>query len=125
MATPEEILELKGEIRKLSVAIEGLETLSKDTTDKNEKKDLRDEISLKTKLLITKQETLNLYLRNQQGKFLHIFPLPFPNLLDVILCPLSFDISSSSIQVWRLLKVRSDGNIFSSLSSLIHFECFI
>ena len=82
MATRVEIVE--EEIRKLSVAIEGLETLSKDTTDKDEKKNLRDEISQKTALMIAKQETLNLYLKSQQGKFHHIFPLPVPNLLDVI-----------------------------------------
>ena len=40
----------------------------------------------------------------------HIFPLSFPNLLDVILCPFSFDISSSPMQVRRLLKVR-DGEL--------------
>ena len=33
------------------------------------------------------------------GRFLFVFPLLLPNLLDVILCPISFDISLSPIQV--------------------------
>ena len=66
------------EIRKLNVAIEGLETLSKDTTDKDEKKDLRDEISQKTALMIAKQNTLTALITSQQGNFNHIFPLSLP-----------------------------------------------
>ena len=87
MATREEILETKGEIRKLNVAIEGLETQLKETSDKDVKKNLGDQISQKTALMIAKQNTLTALITAQQGNFSHVFPLSFPNLLDVILCP--------------------------------------
>ena len=110
MATQEESLknigESKGEIRKLSVvieglenAIEGLETLLKETADKEEKRSLGAQISDKTKLVIAKTALLTALVSSQQGKFHHIFPLShLLNLLDVILCPISFGISSSAIQ---------------------------
>ena len=41
---------------------------------------------------------------------LHVVPLSFPNLLDVIFCPISRDISSSPIQVQQVLKVRHGGS---------------
>ena len=109
MATQEEIQELKGEIRTKGVYIEELKTQWKETKDKDEKKYFGDQIFAETGLLTAKQNTLTALITSQQGKFHHIFPLPFPNLLDVILCPISFDISSNPIQVLRLLKVRGDG----------------
>ena len=42
---------------------------------------------LDSRIAIKEQRLLVL---EQQGKFHHIFSLPFPNLLDVILCPNRF-----------------------------------
>ena len=76
MATQEDIRESKGEIRKLSVVIEGLETQLKETTDKEEKLSLDVQISDKTKLLIAKQETLTALISSQQGKSSRISVVP-------------------------------------------------
>ncbi len=104
MTTREEILE---EIRKLNGVIEGLESdLLSPTIDANERTAMRNQITaIRNEIAIEKQR---LHSLEQQGKFLHVFPLPVPNLLDVILCPISFDISSSLIQFRR--KVRGDGS---------------
>ena len=107
MDTQEEILETKGEIRKLNVAIEELETERRLATTEGLKISLGAQISAKTGLLtIEKQRLLHL---EQQGEIHHIFPLSFPNILDLILCPFSFDISSSPIQVRQRRKVRGYG----------------
>ena len=113
MATQEEILEdireSKGEIRELKGEIRELETQSKETTDEELKKRNDTKISDKTKLLIAKQETLTALITSQQGNFLFTyFHCPFPNPLDVIHCPIFFDISSSPIQVRQSRKVRGD-----------------
>ena len=96
MASQEGIL---AEIRELTVGIQELETQSKKTSDEDLKKRNDTKISDKTKLLIAKQETLTALINSQQGKFHHIFPLLFPNPLDVTLCPMTLDISSSPILV--------------------------
>ena len=108
MATPEGLKgEITEEIRKLSVAIDGYET------------ELRSAVSEVTKnilmeLITATRNTLNiekqrLFALEQQGKFHHIFPLSFPNLLDVTHCPITLDISSSPILVMQIRKVRVDG----------------
>ena len=119
MATQEEIVgdirQLKGEIKRLDTAVGRLETEIGELENKQQltptDSSLAVKISEKTALLTAKQnsltakqETLNMYLKSQQSKSHHIFPLCFSNLLDVILCPISFDISSSPIQVWRLVR---------------------
>ena len=75
MATRVEIVE--EEIRKLSVAIEGLKTQWKETNDKDEKKYLGDQISAETGLMIAKQNTLTALITSQQRKFHYIFQLLF------------------------------------------------
>ena len=108
MATREEILE---EIRKLDVAIAGLQSdLRSPTIDATTRNTTMNLIASTIGLLTVEKQRLLFF--DQQGKFLHIFPLFVPNLLDVIHCPTSFDISTSPIQVRRLLKVRGDGNRF-------------
>ena len=81
--------------------IEGLETSNEE--NRNDSK-----IEVKSKLLTAKQETLNLFLKSQQGDP-HIFPLSLLNLFDVTLCPITLDISSSPILVMQIRKVRVDG----------------
>ena len=83
MTTTEDIQELKGEIRKLSVAIDGLETDAKVTTDKELKISIgaqiiaiMNQITAITNQITAKEQRL-LFLE-QQGKFHHIFPLSFP-----------------------------------------------
>ena len=95
MATREEVLEgdireLKGEIRQLNTEIGVLESNQQLTpTDIS----LGAKISEKTALmtaktgLLTVEKQERLLLLGQQGKVHHIFPLFFPNLLEVILCP--------------------------------------
>ena len=80
--------------------IEGLETSNEE--NRNDSK-----IEVKSKLLTAKQETLNLFLKSQQGDP-HIFPLSLLNLFDVTLCPITLDISSSPILVMQIRKVRDD-----------------
>jgi uncharacterized coiled-coil DUF342 family protein len=70
----EGIRELTVEIRKLNAKIEGLETKLNETTDEEVKLNIDEKISVMTKLLTAKQESLNLYLKSQQGKFYHISP---------------------------------------------------
>ena len=103
---PKEILE--EEIRKLNVFIEELERdLLSPTIEATEKNNTINLITAKTALLTAKENRL-LFLE-QQGKFHHIFPLLFPNLLDVTNCPITLDISSSPILVIQIRKVRVDG----------------
>jgi hypothetical protein len=106
MATREEILE---EIRKLNDAIVGLEAQLKETSDKDVKLSIDAKITAKQNSLTAKQNTLTALITSQQGKFHLTFPLSFPNLLDVILCPTFIDTSSSPIQVRQRRKVRSNG----------------
>ena len=102
MATLEGI---EGEIQKLNDEIGKLETERQSAMTERLQISLGDQITAKTGLLaIEKQRLLHM---EQQGKSSRV-PI-LPNLLDVILCPISFDVSSSPIQVRRLLKVRSDG----------------
>ena len=92
MATREEILE---DIRKLNDAIGGLETDQRSAKSEALKISLGAQITAKQETLtVEKQRLLHL---EQQGQSRHRFPLPFPNLLDVILCPNLFDISSFTI----------------------------
>ena len=95
-------VEIEGEIRKLIDAIEGLETERRSATiDKDERISIDGKITAKTGLLaIEKQRLLHM---EQQGKSSRV-PI-LPNLLDVILCPFSFDISFSPIQVRQSRKV--------------------
>ena len=128
MATPDEIQELKGEIRTRGVYIEELKTQWKETNDKDDKKDLNDKIFAETGLLTAKQETLNLYLKSQQGMSHHIFPLPIPSILDVILCPIlfrhifvtnssNFAIISILIKLDQHQRVRSDRHQYQQVRS--------
>ena len=71
---PEKILE--DEIRKLSVAIEGLEMESRETTDKDLKISIGAQIIAIRNQINTKEQRL--LLLEQQGTFHHIFPLSFP-----------------------------------------------
>ena len=104
MATREEILE---EIRESKGEILGLETEQRLAKSEALKIAIGAQITAKQETLtVEKQRLLHL---EQQSKFHCTFPLSFPNLLDVILCPISFDISSSPIQVRQLRKVRGDG----------------
>ena len=106
MAIPKEIVE--EEIRILNASIARLESdLSSPTIDATEKNNTMNLITAKTGLLTVEKQRL--YLLEQQGKFHHIFPLLFPNLLDVTNCPITLDISSSPILVIQIRKVRVDG----------------
>ena len=69
MATPEEIQELKGEIRTRGVYIEELKTQWKETEDKDEKKYFGDQISAETGLLTAKENRLTALINSQQGNF--------------------------------------------------------
>ena len=101
MATRKDI---EGEIRKLNDKIGKLETERQSATNDRELK-----ISLGAEITAM-QNTLNiekqrLFALEQQGKFHHIFPLLFPNPLDVTHCPITLDISSSPILVMQIRKV--------------------
>ena len=122
MATREDI---EGEIRKLNDKIGKLETERLSAKTDEMKISLGAEITAMTGLLNTKEQRL-LQLE-QQGKVLQVFPLMLlPNLLDVILCPISFDIFSSLIQVRRLLKVRSDGDSLDvDIFVDVHYFAFV
>ena len=107
MTTREEIegdiRELKGEIRQLNTEI-GVLVDHRSTANEELKVSLGAAISDKTALMTAKTGLLaikeqRLLFLDQQGEIHHIFPFPFPDRLDVILCPFSFDISSSPIQV--------------------------
>ena len=104
MTTREEI---EGEIRKLNGEIETLESERRTAKTEGLRISLDARITAKTALLTAKENRL-LFLE-QQGKFHHIFPLSFPNLLDVTHCPITLDISSSPILVMQIRKVRVDG----------------
>jgi hypothetical protein len=107
MATPKEILE--EEIRKLNVFVEELESdLRSPKFDVAERTAIRGQITAKQETLTIKEKQRLLFLE-QQGKFHHIFPLLFPNPLDVTLYPITLDISSSPILVIQIRKVRVDG----------------
>ena len=69
MVTPEEIQELKGEIRTKGVYIEELKTLWKETKDKDDKKYFGDQISAETGLLTAKENRLTALITSQQGNF--------------------------------------------------------
>ena len=61
--------------------------------------------------IASENNKLTALIQSQQGNFSsshHIFPLLFPNLLDVTLCPITLDISSSPILVMQIRKVRDD-----------------
>ena len=105
MTTREEILE---EIRKLNDAIVGLETERRSATSEAMKISLGTEITAIRNQITSENNKLTALITSQQGKFHHRFPLYFPDLLDVIICPNLFDISSNPIQVRRILKVRGD-----------------
>jgi hypothetical protein len=109
MATPEELKgEIKEEIRKLNGEIETLESERKQAVnDRDFKISIGAQITAKTALLTVEKQRL--LVLEQQGKFHHIFPLSFPNLLDVTHCPITLDISSSPILVMQIRKVRVDG----------------
>ena len=79
MTTREEIAE---DIRELEGEIVGLETQLKEMRDKDLILSIDAKITAKTGLLTIKEQRL--LVMEQQGTFLHIFPLFFPNLLDVI-----------------------------------------
>jgi hypothetical protein len=105
MAMPKEILE--EEIRKLNVFIEELERdLRSPGIDATTRNTIMNLITAKQETLTAKENRL-LFLE-QQGKFHHIFPLLFPNPLDVTHCPITLDISSSPILVMQIRKVRVD-----------------
>ena len=93
MATPEEIKELKGEIRKLNGEIGDLESERRSAKTDEMKMSLDAKITAIWNQMTAKEQRL-LFLE-QQGKFHHIFQLFLPNLLDVILAQIFFDISSS------------------------------
>ena len=62
--------------------------------------------------IASENNKLTALIQSQQGNFSsshHIFPLSFPNLLDVTHCPITLDISSSPILVMQIRKVRVDG----------------
>ena len=119
MATREEILE---EIRTLNDAIVGLETDHRSAKSEALKISIDAKITAQTALLTAKEQRL-LHLE-QQSKFHCTFPLSFPNLLDVILCPNFFrhllltHSGSATTQgkrwidfVWlRLLVIPTNGN---------------
>ena len=82
MATREEILE---EIRESKGEILGLETEQRLAKSEALKIAFGAQITAKQETLtVEKQRLLHL---EQQSKFHCTFPLSFPNLLDVILCP--------------------------------------
>ena len=89
------------EINQAKAEIQRLKTLER---SEGRSKELDSRIASETALLTA-------LITAQQSKFHHIFPLPLPNLLEVIIFPNLFDISSSPIQVWRLLKVRGGGSL--------------
>ena len=84
MATPEEIA---GEIRELNVTIGSLDTERRLATSEVLKISLGTEITAIRNQITAKENRLTALITSQQGKFHHLFPLPFPNLLDVILRP--------------------------------------
>ena len=88
----DEIEELKNKIRDHE-----LELLT--VNDSGERIAIREQISACRK---------DITALRQQGESHHTFPLSFPNRLDVILCPIYFDISSSPIQVRQRRKVKGD-----------------
>ena len=93
MATREEILE---EIRKLDVAIAGLQSdLRSPTIDATTRNTTMNLIASTIGLLTVEKQRLLFF--DQQGEIHLTFPLFVPNLLDVILCPISFDVSSFTI----------------------------
>ena len=87
MATPVEIVE--EQIRKLEGEILGLETEQRLAKSDALKIAFGAQITAKQETLtVEKQRLLHL---EQQGEIHLTFPLFFPNLLDVIRCPISFD----------------------------------
>jgi hypothetical protein len=107
MATREEILEkigrLEGEIRE----IETERRLA--TTDKDERISLDAKITAIRNEITAKENRLTALITSQQGNFSSHISIVLSQSSRCNLCPISFDISSSSIQVRRLLKVRCDG----------------
>ena len=105
--------EIEREIRELKEAILEIETERRSAKTEGLQISLDAKITAKQNSLnIEKQRLLQL---EQQGKFHHIFPLLFPNPLDVTLCPITLDISSSPILVMQIRKVRVDGYYCSVL----------
>ena len=117
--------EFEREIRKLNGEIETLESERRSAKTDEMKISLDARITAKTALLTAKENRL-LFLE-QQGKFHHIFPLSFPNLLDVTHCPITLDISSSPILVMQIRKVRVDGYYCSCVGffSVMHAVSFV
>ena len=105
MSTREEI---EGDIRELKGEILGLETEQRLAKSEALKIAFGAQITAKQETLTVEKQRLLFF--DQQGNFLFTyFHCPFPNPLDVIHCPISFDISSSPIQVRQRRKVRCDG----------------
>ena len=104
MTTREEI---EGEIRKLNDEIGKLESERQSAKTEGLRISLGDQITATRNTLNIKEQRL--LVLEQQGKFHHIFPLLFPNPLDVTHCPITLEISSSPILVMQIRKVRVDG----------------
>ena len=82
METPNEIVELKGEIRKLNDTIGEIETERQSAmTDRELKISHGAKITAMSGLLTVLKQRL-LFLE-QQSKFYHIFPLSFPKIFSM------------------------------------------